>query len=235
MAVRPGAGFINRGLLAVFGAAASAAVLIVLNRAGWQQVDQEVAQVLRDGVTTTVERFGPQLASREWAGQAVDAMRRAADTQAKIYPAMLALASLCGLAVAWWLWRRVTLREAQPLRALRDFRFRDELVWLFVLAVALLVLPWGVETRRAGANLAIFMGALYALRGLGVMLVLYNTKISAILRARSRLPLGPLVGVLVFLFSLLFLPMVAATTLVVGLGDTWLDWRARIRSLPSHN
>jgi hypothetical protein len=95
------------------------------------------------------------------------------------------------------------------------------MVWLVVLAVALIVLPLNANAARAGTNLAVFMGALYALRGLGVLLVWSGTP-------------GPWGIALGFLVALLLFPMVAATTLMIGLSDTWLDLRARMRSPHSH-
>ena len=50
---------------------------------------------------------------------------------------MTAIASLSALGLAWWLYRRVTIRDAQPLGRLRDFKFSDELVWVVVIGAAL--------------------------------------------------------------------------------------------------
>ena len=58
------------------------------------------------------------------------------------------------------------------------------------------------------------MAALYAVRGLAVILSLFG----------SPSVLGTLFGILVFL---MLYPIVMATTLMVGLTDTWLDLRAR--------
>jgi len=57
---------------------------------------------------------------------------------------------------------------------------------------------------------------LYALRGLAVMIALFG----------APGPLGVVFGALMLLF---LFPMVLATTLMVGLSDTWLDLRARAR------
>ena len=135
-----------------------------------------------------------------------------------MFPALLGLASLTGLAVAWFAFQRVANREPTPLRPLREFRFPDDLVWVLIAGVVLLLLPFGAA-ERAGTNLLAFMTALYALRGLAVLLVL----------AGAPGPLGMVVGGLLLLF---LYPLVMAMTVLVGVTDTWLDIRARRRAVP---
>ena len=125
-------------------------------------------------------------------------------------PALLALASLAGLAVAWWAFRRLVAREGSPLAPLRQFRFNDGLVWLLVAGGVLLLAGAGygigVEhgTARAGSNLLLFTAALYALRGLAVLLVIAGAP-------------GPVGMVLGGVLLLLLYPLVMATTFFVGL------------------
>jgi hypothetical protein len=214
LAVMPGERFVDRGLAAVIGALVTAAASFLLTRGNWQAFDWSVAKRLRDSASAAAAQFQPTLASKEWGPEALSAMTRAADLQAVIYPAQLALASLAALAVCWWLWRRLTVQESRPLQALREFRFRDELIWLTVVGIILIVSPVNADATRAGTNLATFMGALYALRGLGIMISLFGTPG----------PLGVALAVLVMLF---LFPVVAGATVVLGLSDTWLDWRAR--------
>ena len=116
--------------------------------------------------------------------------------------------------MAWWLWRRLTARDANPLAALPEFRFRDELIWVMVTAVVLLVLPLGEIATRAGANLAVFMGALYALRGV------------AVLFAFVGMP-GPFGLASGFVIGLVLFPMLFPSAVVLGLTDTWMDLRTR--------
>src|SRR5690606_1867006 len=86
------------------------------------------------------------------------------------------------------------------------------MVWLLVAGIALIVAPVGGAAMRTGANLIAFMGALYALRGLGVVLSLAGGTGA--------------VGVLLATLAVLFLyPMVMAAAFLVGLTDTWLDLR----------
>jgi hypothetical protein len=88
------------------------------------------------------------------------------------------------------------------------------LVWIVVVGALLVVFPFNAPVTRTGANLLTFMAALYALRGLAVMLALWGTPGF----------LGVVFGLIIFL---LLYPVVMATTLMVGLTDTWLDLRAR--------
>jgi hypothetical protein len=214
--LRPESSFLDRALGTVFGTAVGAAGLLAV-RSGWTSLDMTVAQKLRESASAAEAQFGPAFAARKWNTQPLEAMHRAADLQALVFPALLALASLAALGVTWWVWRRVTVRDANPLSALREFRFRDELVWLVVAAVLLVVLPLGQIASRAGTNLATFMGALYALRGLAIIVAVYGVP------SPFQFLLGMML--LVFLF-----PIMIASTVVLGLTDTWVDLRSRARS-----
>ncbi|HEX6557957.1 MAG TPA: DUF2232 domain-containing protein [Longimicrobiales bacterium] len=210
----PRVGMLGRGLASVGASALTATLLLGVNRAGWYALDTSVASELRSGASEIVAFWSVQLKDKPWLADLSSAVYRFAEFQARTFPALLALASLCGLAVAWWLWRRLSAQDLRPLGALRDFRFTDELIWLVVLGAALMVLPLQSGATRAGANLLTFMAALYAVRGFAVMLALFG--------APSLL--GGLFGVLLFL---MLYPIVMATTLMVGLTDTWLDLRSR--------
>lgn len=214
VALLPRLGFTMRAILAVGGAAASAALLFLLNPRGWQSVDFTVSQELRNSAADLRAFWTARLSQETWAADMSSAVDRFAEWQANAYPAMLAVASLTGLALAWWLWRRLAARDPRPLGRLRDFRFSDHLVWVAVAGVLLVVLPFGAAFTRAGANLLAFMGALYAVRGFAVLLSLYGTP-------------GVLGGVFAAFVFLLLYPIVMVTTLMVGLTDTWLDLRTR--------
>jgi hypothetical protein len=148
------------------------------------------------------------------AGEAtVAALPRTAKT---LLPATLALQSLAALALAWGFWHRISrTRVGQGLGALRDFRFNDQLVWAVIAGLVLLLLPGAEAYRGIGGNLLLFFGTLYALRGAGVL-------------AWFVTPRRTLVGVLVGVALLLLLRDGAAVALgIVGIGDTWADWRRR--------
>jgi hypothetical protein len=214
IALMPTSSLISRSLAAVAGAIVSTAVLFFANRNGWVQLDWAVARQLRNTAADVTGYWGGRVEGKPWASDLTGAIYRFTDFQANTYPAMLAIATLAGLALAWWLWRRLSVQERNPLSPLREFRFRDELVWLVVVGAILVALPLNVTATRTGTNLLLFMAALYAVRGLAVIIALFG----------SPSVLGAMFGVLLVL---MLYPIVMATTLMVGLSDTWLDLRAR--------
>jgi hypothetical protein len=93
-------------------------------------------------------------------------------------------------------------------------------VWVFIAGVLLLLVGWGEAWGRAGTNTLVVMSALYALRGAAV--VMYVT--------------GGLsfFGATMLLFALLFIaPVIFVLALLIGLGDTWMDLRERLRRQPA--
>ena len=149
----------------------------------------------------------------EEAAEFYRALPRRATTLA---PAMLALESIAALALAWGLYHRMSrVRIGPPLAPLRQFRFNDQLIWGVIVGVTLLVLPTLEQWRGAGANLTLFFGTLYALRGLGVLSFFFAP--------------GWLTTLVFVLSALFFWPFYAVGAVGLGLGDTWLDWRRRSR------
>ncbi|HEX5435999.1 MAG TPA: DUF2232 domain-containing protein [Gemmatimonadaceae bacterium] len=140
----------------------------------------------------------------------------------QFYPAILALESLAGLAIAWGLYHRLSrARLGPPLTRLRALRFNDQLIWGLVVGLVLLLLPPFAPVASLGKNLLFFFGALYALRGVGV---------GAWFVARW----GAWASFGVVVVALLLLPLALSTALVFGISDTWIDWRARAASASSH-
>jgi hypothetical protein len=141
-------------------------------------------------------------------------LRRWPRPAALLAPAFLALESLLVLALAWTIYHRISrVRLGLPLAQLREFRFSDQLVWGIIVGLVATVFPSLAELRTFGANLLVFFGALYALRGMGVLAFLLP----------GRFATAILVGA-----TILF-PVLGAFALGLGLGDTWLDWRSRAR------
>lgn len=215
----PAAGFLARGLTAVTGTVTTAAVLFATGQASFERIDATVAQRLRASADTFVANWRTSGAFERVGGEVSETLYRAVELQAMVSPALLALASLAALAVGWWAYRRMSGSEQQPLAPLREFRFPDGLVWLLIAGIALLLLPLHELADRFGSNLLMFMAALYALRGLAVLLVVGG----------APGPLAMLIGAVLFL---LLYPLVVVTTVLVGLSDTWLDIRTRRRAPP---
>ena len=145
-----------------------------------------------------------------------------------LYPSLLALESIIALAMAWSVYHRLSrARLGPPLGQLRDFRFNDQLVWGLIVGLTFVFLPTLSSARVVGRNLLVFFGALYAVRGLGVL---------SWFMAPGALAVTAMVG-----FAMLWLPIINAIAALgflflgiaafgLGLGDTWADWRSRARS-----
>ncbi len=144
-----------------------------------------------------------------------------------VFPALLALESLIALALAWATYHRLgRTRLGAPLRPLRDFRFNDQLVWGLIAGLTIVLLPTMTALSDTGKNLLVFFGALYAVRGLGVL---------SWFMAPGSLGVTLVVGFVMLCapvlnaFAALGFVMLGVASLALGLGDTWADWRNRAR------
>jgi hypothetical protein len=135
-----------------------------------------------------------------------------------LMPALLALESLAALALGWALFHRMSsVPLGPPLGKLRDFRFNDHLVWGIAVGASVFLLQAFAEGKNAGLNLLVFFGFLYVMRGLGILSWLSKTRAMTFM----------LVVLTVFAW-----PLIAALAFGLGLGDTWLDLRARAAARP---
>ena len=150
-----------------------------------------------------------------------------AQTGVGLFPSLLLLESLVALALAWATFHRLSrTRLGAPLGHLKDFRFNDQLVWGLIAGLAIAFVPTLDFLGGTGRNLLVFFGALYAIRGFGVL---------SWFLAPGRLAIALLVG-----FVMLWWPVLNAVAVLgfmlmalaafgLGLGDTWADWRRRAR------
>jgi hypothetical protein len=145
-----------------------------------------------------------------------------------VFPALLALQSLAALALAWATYHRLSrTRLGAPLRPLREFRFNDQLVWGLIVGLTIMLLPTLTAVSGVGKNLLVFFGALYAVRGLGVLSWFMAPGSLGLTLGLAFLTLWvPFVNV----FAALAFMMVGIASVALGLGDTWADWRSRARS-----
>ena len=206
--------FLPRALLAIAVAGAGAWAALGLSPRRWAIIDRMVATRLRDGVSTSLEALRVLRDGTPLPGTVISTVFQAAEWQSNLFPAMLGLSSLAALGAAWWLYVRLVRGSGEGLGPLRDFRFNDQLVWLLVAGAVMFILQPDGATGRVGLNLLAFTGALYALRGAGVAVAL----------TRGVSALG---WVLLALAFLLLAPFLFAAALLIGLGDTWVDIRAR--------
>ena len=208
----PASTFRPRALVAVGGAVAwTAAVLLAVN--GWDRVDWLVEQRIRSGAAATLEALS--LLSGGEVGTMQDAVQHTAELQVGVFPALLGLASLAGLGVAWWFYLRLASGSGEGLGPLRTFRFPDAMIWVLIAGgLLVLVAGWSSGWGRVGANLTVFMGALFVLRGAAVLLFLSGG-------------IGILGALLLTFGFALAAPVLLAGAMVVGVGDSWVDLRAR--------
>ena len=204
----PDASFVSRGVAAVLAGAVSGGALIAAG-AGWPALDAAIGARFAEAAAAMGQAFADGRPETE------AVVRRAAELPGQLFPGLLAVASLAALAIGWWGYQRVA-RRGEPLGRLPEFRFPDPLVWVLIAGLVLVAVPLAEWAPRAGGNLLFFMGALYALRGVAVMLALVGVHVPTLVA----------VGVV----GLLLWPIVMTGTLVVGVADTWLDLRAAGRA-----
>lgn len=216
IAALPRAPFLARALAAVSGAAVAAGLLVAaLGKAG--AVDWAMRERFESAALAALSVTAAPNLPEGWGAAMARVLRQSAELQAYLFPALLGLQSLAILALAWWFFVRMGTEEGRwaPLAPLREFRFNDQLVWLVIAGLLLVLLPAGGVAERLGSNALAFMGGLYALRGVAVVLFLASG-----LSTFASVLLGALAGIL--------LPtLVPLVVLLVGLGDTWLDVRGR--------
>lgn len=142
-----------------------------------------------------------------------------------VFPALLALQSLAALALAWATYHRLSrARLGIPLRPLREFRFNDQLVWGLIVGLTIVLLPTLSSLRGVGKNLLVFFGALYAMRGFGVLAwFIAPGSLGVTLAVAAVMLFAPVLQ----LFAALAFMLLGVGALVLGLGDTWADWRRR--------
>ena len=213
----PASRFLPRGLGAVAGAVLVLAAMVGDRVGGWELLDWQVTERVRAWWAWLLGAAQAAPDSESLTPAVVNTLYGLGELQAEFFPALATLGSLAGLGVAWWVYVRIGHDNDSGLRPLREFRFNDHLVWLFIAGLSLTLFDVGDGARRAGANAAAFMGALYALRGAAVVKFFGGVR-------------SPFTLVLLVLALLLAAPVVLVGALVIGLGDTWLDLRGRARA-----
>jgi hypothetical protein len=216
--VRGGRGWMDRSLGAL-GLAVGGVVLIGLARPGvvqgvnwWMVGEIRQAALVAGGILEQLQGGADPEVRRQVSG----AVGRWLSFQEDVYPALLLLATVASLGLAWFGFERISGRVHSP-GPVRGFRFSDHLIWLLIAGLCLLVLPLGRAAFRIGENAALFMGALYLLRGVAILLWIGAAAVTSVWS-----------GVLLGLAALLLYPLVLGTALVLGLSDTWIDLRARL-------
>lgn len=147
----------------------------------------------------------------------VDSLLQAAPSLARIFPGILALETILGLVLSWRWYHIVAARPlGPPPERFRDFRFNDHLVWGAILTLALALLPLPAPWSDLTRNVLVVWIGLYTVRGLAV---------SGTVTASWPRPLKVIAAILILPLVQLF----GGILLTMGLADTWLDIRGRLK------
>lgn len=217
---RPSALF-SRALTATAIAAVALALWMWHLELGWGEVQRSLEQNLWTYNRDLMLRLG-EAARNDGGGEHLIAeMSAMVRTVGSFYPAFLALASLGGIRLAWSWYHRIAGNPigSAPAR-FTAFRFNDQLVWGWVIGLSLSLLPLTPGGELIGGNLLLVWAVLYAVRGLAIF--------SA---GSGRLPV-PIV-VTISVVALFLLPFVMTGLTLLGLADTWLDFRRRLVATPT--
>jgi len=201
-----------RALAATGGAALALAVWMVGLGVRWTALQTAVEEEM-ETLQTAARR---SLSGTEGWGEMSRQMSLMADTVSLLYPGLLALAAIAGLRLAWAWYHRIAGRPiGAPPPPFPAFGFSDQLIWGWVVGLALALLPEPAWARVAGANILLVWGALYATRGMAVAVT-----------AGRRTPAAVLVALA--MVTVVLLPFVLGGLTIVGLADTWVDFRRRL-------
>jgi hypothetical protein len=190
-----------------------------------RRVDESMTQ-LRNAAAMASPKGAPAENADQWNEMVEQQTLEIVHTSAPLVPALLVLESLAALALAWSLYHRLSATSIGPeLSRLREFRFNDQLVWGVAVGASIAIVPAFAEARNAGYNLLVFFGALYVLRGFGILGWISNGNVIRLFFVVAVWTL--IVGIIAYRLGFLIAlgaPLVALA-FSLGLGDTWVDWR----------
>jgi len=139
-------------------------------------------------------------------------------------PGLEILGAYAALAAAWqWHVRTSRAPLGPPLAPFREFRIADGAVWGVVAATAAWIASAHLPGLRIAAeNAGLVLGALYLLRGAAVLGA-----------AAAVLAVPAWVQATAALSGLLFVAVAAPGLCVLGVSDTWLEFRRRLDGRPN--
>lgn len=209
---------LSGALLATAGALGAATAWAWYLGTRWQDIQLAVAHMGWEARRELLNTPGLDATRAESLKIVLDSLGDGIGTMARLYPGMLVLSALPGLAFAWaWYHRLASRPVGEPAGRFSQFRFNDQLIWLVVLSAAGLILPVPEGLQQLMANLALVTGGLYVARGAAILW-----------GSVEGLPLPLLV--LCCVGVLLILPVALGACVALGLADTWVDFRRRYAS-----
>ena len=203
---------VSRALAATAGGALALAAWMYGLGLRWSAVRAAVEEEL----VTFQSALRTSWSGREGWSEMSAQMSEMADTVSMLYPGLLALAAIAGLRLAWaWYHRIADHPVGAPPAPFPAFAFSDQLIWGWVIGLALALVPEPEWARVTGANVLLVWGALYATRGLAVVVTVATRTPGAVLAV-------------IALVTLILMPFVLGGLTIVGFADTWLDFRRRV-------
>jgi predicted membrane protein DUF2232 len=207
----------SRAMTSVAGATAVSAAVLGLREDAWASIDWQVSDRLRASFSTWLDAMAVLRDGEAASPALVSAIYQTVEAQVHVFPALIAVETMAALALVWWIYGKLVPQTDGTLGSVESFRFNDHLVWLIIVGLAMMAWRSDDSVTRAGANVVVFMGSLYALRGVGVV-VFVNGGLSFI-------------GITMFVLGIMFAaPVVLGFSVLLGIADTWLDLRARAES-----
>jgi hypothetical protein len=225
--------FFGRALGALALSLPLCAAAVAMSGATPRRVERVIAAELSDRVESSVTALRERTATPDWLefertspqlartlAQGVDDLepwlRQLAPFGTSIFPAMLLFESLAALGLAWSLHHRLSRARLGPsLARVREFKFEDQMIWGAIGGLILVLIPRLAVAKAIGLNALVFFGALYALRGVGVMTWFLVTP-------------GRWLGVVTIAICCI-MPVFWSIPVGLGLSDTYWDWRTRPR------
>lgn len=202
-------------------AAAGLTVALIVAREGVARWESALAAGVADGGRRAVAQYRALGMSPDSLALLEELTRDVAEVLVAVWPALAALALWLGT----WLghrvlgrWGRVSAPVARRLapRPFERFRPPEAAVWPLILA---LVGLWAdaAAVHRVALNLALALGVVYALTGLGISWWWLGR------RGMGAVPRAALVA----LGAVFLTPFAAAAWVALGLADVWLGFRER--------
>jgi hypothetical protein len=204
----------SRALAATSAAFAGLAVWCAALGVGWGRLEaavgREMGQALSQFARQAELAAGSDVAAPIW--QAAELSRG----WAPVVPGVVFVQAVLGLTLAWMLHHAIARHPiGLPPGPFAGFRFSDQLIWLPVVGLGLSLLSRDSTARDVGANLVLVAVALYAARGM------------AIVRSGAG-RIGAPATTAAAIAAFVFLPFVVGGLTLLGLADTWLDFRRRM-------
>ena len=150
-------------------------------------------------------------------------LHSAVSLAAAFYPALTVLVILTGLALAsrTYHWVAPAPKGVGPGR-FKDFRFSEHLGWAVIIPLVVVLIPKLAAAKTAAANVLLVAAVFYGLRGVAVAAFL----------AEMAGGVGFLLSALLAVIMFVMLPVVAGGAVVLGVLDTGVDFRRRLKIRP---